>query len=136
MSLMNHDCHSERKPVKVLFVCLGNACRSQMAEAFANHFSRGKVQAHSAGCIALGWIPVGTYVAMEERGMSLDGHWSKGFASVPIEEMDFVVTMGLGVVCPLPPAFRGRLIEWDTPDPFGAPLRLSVSHATSLRTTA
>jgi arsenate reductase (thioredoxin) len=110
---------SEQRPLKVLFVCLGNACRSQMAEAFVRHLSPSRVQAFSAGCIALGHIPPGTYAAMEEKGISLDGQWSKGLGAVPVEEMDAVVTMGAGANWPLPPTFRGRLIAWEIPDPFG-----------------
>jgi arsenate reductase len=58
-------------PVKVLFVCIGNSCRSQMAEAWANHFGKGRVQGHSAGSHPLGTITQDTYTVMSERGISL-----------------------------------------------------------------
>jgi protein-tyrosine-phosphatase len=49
----------------------------------------------------------------------MDGQRSKGLKEVPVAEMDVVVTMGCEVECPVPEGFRGRLIEWNIPDPFG-----------------
>jgi arsenate reductase (thioredoxin) len=106
------------EPVKVLFVCFGNACRSQMAEALANHLGRGSVQAFSAGAHPLGWIPFETRDVLDERGIPLDGHRSKGLKDVPLGKMDVVVEMEAGVVGTVPESFKGRLIEWDIPDPF------------------
>ena len=104
---------------KVLFVCYGNSCRSQMAEALANHRGAGKVQAFSAGSHPLGVISQGTREVLSEKGITLDGHWSKGLRDVPISEMDVVVEMGYGVTCPVPAEFKGRLIQWNIPDPYG-----------------
>ena len=106
------------QPVNVLFVCFGNACRSQMAEALANHLGRDNVQAFSAGAHPLGWIPSETHDVLDEKGISLDGHRSKGLKDVPLSEVDIVVEMEAGVVGTLPENFKGRLIEWDIPDPF------------------
>ena len=61
------------RPVKILFVCIGNSCRSQMAEAWANHLGNGTVQALSAGTYPLGVITGDTYNVMSEKGLSLDG---------------------------------------------------------------
>jgi len=110
-------------PLKVLFVCIGNSCRSQMAEAWANRMGKGKVQASSAGSHALGEITHDTYVVMEEKGISLDGQYSKGLRDVNVPEMDVVVTMGCEVECPVPAGFKGRVVEWNVPDPyaFGLP---------------
>ena len=105
-------------PVKVLFVCIGNSCRSQMAEAWANHFGKGRVQGHSAGSHPLGTITQDTYTVMSERGISLDGQWSKGLRDVAVAEMDVVVGMGCEVECPEPAGFKGRVVEWDIPDPY------------------
>jgi arsenate reductase len=106
-------------PVKILFVCIGNSCRSQMAEAWANHFGKGRVQAHSAGSYPLGSITKDTYTAMREKGISLDGQWSKGLHDVAVAEMDVVVGMGCEVECPVPVGFQGRVVDWDIPDPYG-----------------
>jgi protein-tyrosine-phosphatase len=104
--------------VKVLFVCYGNSCRSQMAEALANQLGEGKVQAFSAGMCPLGAISQDTRVVLHEKGITLAGHWSKGLGDVPISEMDVVVEMGYGVKCRFPADFKGRSIQWHIPDPY------------------
>ena len=103
----------------ILFVCVGNSCRSQMAEALANHLGAGKVRALSAGSHPLGVISQGTREVLREKGITLEGHWSKGLRDVPISEMNVVVEMGYEVTCPVPADFKGRLIQWDIPDPYG-----------------
>ncbi len=108
--------------MRVLFVCVGNSCRSQMAEAFANQLGQGRVQASSAGSAPLGWIARDTYTVMREKGLSLDGQWSKRLRDVPVAEMDVVVGMGCEVRCPVPVGFKGRVIEWSIPDPFSGDL--------------
>ena len=90
-----------------------------MAEAWANHFGKGRVQASSAGSHPFGSIVEDTYTVMSEKGISLDGHWSKGLRDVAVAEMDVVVGMGCEVDCPVPAGFKGRVVEWEIPDPFG-----------------
>jgi arsenate reductase (thioredoxin) len=110
--------HPKGQPTRVLFVCFGNACRSQIAEALTNHLGRDGVQAWSAGAHPLGWIPSETHDVLDEKGISLDGHRSKSLKDVPLSEMDVVVEMEIGLLGTLPGNFKGRLIEWDIPDPF------------------
>lgn len=105
-------------PIQILFVCIGNACRSQMAEAWANHYGKGKVEAHSAGMFPFGAIAEDTYTVMSEKGISLDGQRSKGLRDLPLAEMDVVVGMGCEVECPVPEGFKGRIVNWEIPDPF------------------
>lgn len=105
--------------MKVLFVCVGNSCRSQMAQALAKHHGAGRVEAWSAGSSPLGRIVPETFDVLEEKGISLDGHTSKGLRDVPVNDMDVVVGMGCEVVCPVPAGFKGRVIEWNIPDPYG-----------------
>jgi len=105
--------------VKILFVCVGNACRSQMAEAWANHIGKGRVQAHSAGSHPFGSIAEDTYTVMSEKGISLDGQCSKGLRDVALAEMEVVVGMGCEVECPVPVGFKGRVVDWNIPDPYG-----------------
>ena len=109
---------SETVPLQVLFVCVGNSCRSQMAEAFANHLGNGRVRVYSAGSYPLGTIIPETHRVMEEKGITLTGQWSKGLNDVPVAEVDVVVSMGCEVVCPVPKGFKGRIVEWDIPDPY------------------
>jgi len=105
--------------LNILFVCVGNSCRSQMAEALANRLGEGKVRAWSAGSHPLDEIVPETFQVMSEKGISLEGQWSKGLWEVPVAEMDVVVGMGCEVECPVPVGFKGRIVEWNIPDPFG-----------------
>jgi protein-tyrosine-phosphatase len=105
--------------LKVLFVCYGNSCRSQMAEALANHLGNGRVRVWSAGSSPLGRIVPETLQVLEEKGIAVDRLWSKSLRDVPVDEMDVVVGMGCEVVCPVPVGFKGRVIEWNIPDPYG-----------------
>jgi arsenate reductase len=111
-----------RRPLNILFVCVGNSCRSQMAEALANHLGQGRVRARSAGSHPLGEITPETYEVMAEKGILLEGQWSKGLRDVPVAEIDVVVGMGCEVVCPVPAGFQGRVIEWNIPDPYSRDL--------------
>jgi arsenate reductase len=112
------------RPLQILFVCVGNSCRSQMAEALANHWGEGRVCAWSAGSRPAGWIAPGTEEVLQEKGISLAGHRSKGLEEVPTAEMDVVVGMGCEVVCPVPAGFKGKVVEWNIPDPYGRSLDL------------
>jgi arsenate reductase (thioredoxin) len=108
----------------ILFVCVGNSCRSQMAEAFVNQLGRDEVRGWSAGSHPLGEIAWGTGEVMREKGISLEGQWSKGLKDVPLHDMDVIVTLGCEVFCPVPASFAGRVVEWNIPDPYGADLAL------------
>ena len=89
-----------------------------MAEAWANHLGKGKVEAHSAGMYPFGLIAEGTYTVMGEKGISLEAQCSKGFRDVHLGEMDVVVGMGKEVEWPVPEGFKGRIVKWEIPDPF------------------
>jgi arsenate reductase len=89
-----------------------------MAEALANHLGKGKVRAFSAGSHPLGTILPETHEVLREKGVLLEGHWSKRLDDVPVAEMDVVVGMGCEVRCPVPVGFKGQVIEWNIPDPY------------------
>jgi arsenate reductase len=110
------------RTLKILFVCVGNSCRSQMAEALANHYGNGRVRAWSGGSRPLGEIVPQTSEVMQEKGISLEGHKSKSLKEVSVGEMDVVVGMGCEVACPVPEGFKGRVMEWNIPDPYGREL--------------
>ena len=103
-------------------MCVGNSCRSQMAEAFARHLGGDAVRASSAGSHPLGWILPDTIAVMAEKGIALDGQRSKGVGEVRVDRMDVVVGMGCEVECPVPVGFKGRVIEWNIPDPYARDL--------------
>jgi len=90
-----------------------------MAEALAAKIGGGRIRAWSAGSSPLGEIIPQTHLVLREKGISLEGHWSKGLKDVPVDQMDVVVGMGCEVVCPVPVGFKGQKIEWNIPDPYG-----------------
>src|SRR6185369_15523126 len=99
----------------LLFVCVENSNRSQMAEAFARVHGGREVEAYSAGSRPAGIINPKAIAAMNELGYNLLTHNSKSLAEVPDVEYDFVATMGCGDNCPL---VRAKIREdWDVPDP-------------------
>jgi arsenate reductase len=89
-----------------------------MAEALANQLGQGKFRAFSAGTHPLGMISLDTRAVLGEKGITLQGYWSKGLEDVPVSDMDVVVEMGYGVKCKLPADFKGRLVKWQIPDPY------------------
>jgi len=110
---------SSNVPLNILFVCIGNSCRSQMAEALAKQAGKGRIRAWSAGSSPLGEIIPQTHEVLREKGLTLKGHWSKGLKDVDVSKMDVVVGMGCEVQCPVPLGFKGHVIEWNIPDPYG-----------------
>jgi len=100
----------------LLFVCVENSCRSQMAEAFARAAGAGRVVAHSAGSRPSGRVDPRAAAFMKERGIEMRGQTSKGLEELPAGvTWDFIVTMGCGDACPHLPAKARR--DWDLPDP-------------------
>jgi len=100
---------------RVLFVCVENCNRSQMAEAFARMFGEGRVEAYSAGSRPSGRVHPKAIVAMRELGYNLERHRSKGLWELPVVEFDVAVTMGCGDECP---ALRAKRREdWNIPCP-------------------
>jgi len=103
-------------PPRILFVCVENSCRSQMAEGFARALGSGRIAAASAGSRPSGSVNARAIEFMRERGIDLTPHASKGLDELPAGVVwDYVVTMGCGDACPHLPA-RTRL-EWELPDP-------------------
>ena len=104
---------------KVLFVCVENANRSQMAEAFARILGGESVEAYSAGSRPSGKVNPKAVEAMLELGYDLSVHGSKSLDELPDVLFDFVATMGCGDACPM---VRARLrADWSIPDPKNLP---------------
>lgn len=101
--------------IKFLFVCVENANRSQMAQAFATLHGGHQVAAFSAGSRPSGVINPKAIAAMAELGYDLNAHASKSLEEVQNQQFDYVVTMGCGDACPFIAA-RHRL-DWQIPDP-------------------
>jgi arsenate reductase (thioredoxin) len=108
--------------VKVLFVCMGNCVRSQMAEAIARHYASDIIEAESAGVSPLGFIDNTTQRVLRERGISLEGQFSKGLRTHTLKKPDLIVNMS-GV--PGASLFAGKTFEdWRVQDPFGEDIEI------------
>lgn len=104
-----------REPRRVLFVCVENSNRSQMAEAFARMHGEGKVEAYSSGSRPSGKVNPRAVEFMREVGYDLTTHSSKSLDQVPQVEYDAAITMGCGDECP---TVRAKVREdWGFPDP-------------------
>jgi arsenate reductase (thioredoxin) len=104
---------------KVLFLCIGNACRSQMAEAIAKHLAEDVIEASSAGLVPFGEIPATTLAVLAERGFSTLGQHSKALRPQDLAASDLVINMtgrrGASLFSrPTPP-----LEDWMVGDPYG-----------------
>jgi protein-tyrosine-phosphatase len=102
---------------KLLFVCVENSCRSQMAEGFARAIGRGRISAFSAGSKPSGEVNARAVAFMKEKGIDLGVQHSKGLNDLPGTKWDYIVTMGCGDACPQLPAKHRA--DWDLPDPKG-----------------
>ena len=106
-------------PKRVLFVCVENSNRSQIAEAFARMQGAGKVEAYSAGSRPSGRVNPKAVEAMRELGYDLSKHQSKSLEDIPDVQYDFVATMGCGDACPFVRAKERE--DWNIPDPKNLP---------------
>jgi protein-tyrosine-phosphatase len=100
---------------KVLFVCVENSCRSQMAEAFGKIHGQGIIGSYSSGSRPSGVVNEKAVAAMKDIGYDLTTHISKSLDDIPQVEFDYAITMGCGDECP---HIRARKrVEWKIPDP-------------------
>jgi arsenate reductase (thioredoxin) len=105
---------------QVLFVCVHNAGRSQMAAALLEHHAAGRVEVRSAGSAPADDINPAVRTAMAEIGIDLDGAHPKLLTTDAVQASDVIVTMGCGDACPVFPG--KRYIDWDLTDPAGKTL--------------
>ena len=101
----------------ILFVCIENSCRSQMAEGFARAFGEGIIEAYSAGSKPSGKVNPMAIEVMHEVGIDISNNISKSFSELAVSNFDYVITMGCKDVCPIIPAYKH--IEWQIDDPKG-----------------
>ena len=99
----------------ILFVCVENSCRSQMAEGFGKQLGQGLVAAYSSGSRPSGKVNEKAVLAMQGVGYDLTKHRSKSLQDIPQIQYDYVITMGCGDACP---HIQSHVREdWDIPDP-------------------
>jgi arsenate reductase len=105
---------------EVLFVCVHNAGRSQMAAALLDRYARGRVRVRSAGSEPADRLQPAVVEAMGEVGVDLTRELPRPLTDEALEAADVVVTMGCGDACPVFPG--KRYLDWDLPDPAGRSL--------------
>ncbi len=107
---------------EVLFVCVHNAGRSQMAAVLTAHLSGGRVQVRSAGSAPASQINPRVIEAMLEFGLDLSLDFPKPISDEAVQAADVVVTMGCGDACPFYPG--KRYMDWVVDDPAGEPIEV------------
>jgi arsenate reductase len=108
------------KKKRIVFVCVENARRSQMAQAFAEKIGRERLEVYSAGSPPSSQIDPLVVEVMKEKRIDLSSRLPKGLNDLSPVEMDYLITMGCEEICPAVPA--KRIIEWEIPDPKGKPI--------------
>ncbi|MEU4269139.1 arsenate reductase ArsC [Streptomyces sp. NPDC026092] len=101
----------------VLFVCVHNAGRSQMAAAFLTHLGAGRVEVRSAGSAPADAVNPAVVEAMAEVGIDLAAQTPKVLTVEAVQASDVVITMGCGDACPVFPG--KRYLDWTLDDPAG-----------------
>ena len=104
-------------PPSVLFVCVHNAGRSQMAAGWLRHLSRGKIEVYSGGSLPGKDLNAAAVAAMQEVGIDIANEFPKPFAVEIVQAADVVITMGCGDTCPIFPGKRYE--DWALDDPAG-----------------
>jgi arsenate reductase len=107
---------------EVLFICVHNAGRSQMAAALLDHHARGRVHVRSAGSAPADQVNPAVMAAMDEWGIDLSQEFPKPLTDEFVRAADVVITMGCGDACPIYPGKRYE--DWDLQDPAGQPVEV------------
>jgi arsenate reductase len=107
---------------KILFVCVENAGRSQMAEGFAKHYGKDKVEAISAGTVPSNEINPSVIQVMQEKGIDISKNTPKLITNQMVQEADTIIVMGCSAqgFCPAP--LLGKVVDWQIEDPKGKPI--------------
>jgi protein-tyrosine-phosphatase len=109
--------HIVKEVPEVLFVCVHNAGRSQMAAALLDHYAQGRVHVRSAGSTPADEINPSVVASMDELGVDIRKAFPKPLTTEVVQAADVVVTMGCGDACPVFPG--KRCLDWELPDPAG-----------------
>ncbi len=112
-----------KKAKHVLFVCVGNSCRSQMAEGFANYYGKGKLLAFSAGTIPEGFVNSTAIQLMKEKQIDISHHRSKRIDEFNLMQFDAIISLceaSTDALCPA--TYLGVKEQWNIPDPTKLPI--------------
>lgn len=107
---------------KVLFVCVENAGRSQMAEAFARHYGQGKIEALSAGTMPSTEVNPIVVQVMREKGIDISKNKPKLVNTQMVQEADVIIVMGCDAQGFCPASFLNKVVDWKLEDPKGKPI--------------
>ncbi len=113
------------KTKRVIFVCVGNSCRSQMAEGFLRHYAKLQklnLEVHSGGTCPAGYVHPLAIQVMAEKGIDISKQASKGIQPAELMAFDYVISMGCSDKDVCPAHFRGVNRDWGITDPFGHPI--------------
>jgi len=105
------------KKVSVLFVCVHNAGRSQMAAAYLQHLSENQIEVRSAGSMPADQINPAVVAAMLEENIDISKNIPKILTTEAVQDSDYVITMGCGDACPICPG--KKYLDWKLEDPAG-----------------
>jgi protein-tyrosine-phosphatase len=105
------------KKVSVLFVCVHNAGRSQMAAAYLQHLSENQIEVRSAGSMPADQINPAVVAAMLEENIDISKNIPKILTTEAVQDSDYVITMGCGDACPIFPG--KKYLDWNLVDPAG-----------------
>jgi arsenate reductase len=118
-------------PLRILFLCVANSARSQMAEGLARVMFGDRAVVASAGSAATGVNPTATDV-LKEQGIDISAHRSKSVADVDAASFNLIITLCAEEVCPIVPG-RVERLHWPLPDPTNAPAGETLSRFRAVR---
>ncbi len=110
---------------KLIFVCVENACRSQMAAGFARHYARElglELEIASGGTRPAERVDERAIQVMKEKGIDISGERPRAINPQELRNFDYIITMGCSAEGVCPADFSGRARDWGIPDPKGKPL--------------
>ena len=112
-----------RKSMKnVFFLCVGNSCRSQMAEGFARHHGSDILEAHSAGTMPASFVAPKAIEVMAEKGIDISHQSPKQLNPAHLPDHDILISMGCGVQDTCPAVYLKYFTDWGLDDPMGQPV--------------
>jgi arsenate reductase len=118
------------EPIRILFLCIGNMCRSPMAEAIARTLGGGHIEALSAGLSPAGRVDPNTLDALAELGYPTEGLHSKPVTAVDLHDLDVIVSLiGESGLAVLPRNLSAQRVAWSIHDPLGEDLEAFVATA-------
>jgi arsenate reductase len=111
------------KPMKkVLFLCVGNSCSSQMTEGFTRYYGKGIIESHSAGTMPATTVSKTAIRVMKEKGVDISRQEPELLDPSTLKDYDILISMGCGVEESCPVVYLKDFIDWGLEDPIGQPV--------------